>query len=387
MDALIGTTMFWVVCGLGLFTFIAIPLVRAAAMLVAVSNTAMRSIHAWMRGRPLGDPRERPLELTGLTPQLAALARQTRILRLELRYYAEGSIAYPDANESAPSWWSALVDIRGYEAHTAATRETWEWVRAVERLPSSDREQLANVGVSLDSARELLRTDLDAVAQLRALAGLVDAFDERIALLGQAGYRGASSRPHRAPAAAIVLDSADEEEDEDEDEDEDAVARERRRRWAQLVDAERLDLGRIAGAHARTRSEREDLEQEIALALWKALPSFREESSLRTFVHRIARYCHYRVLRRRSRMQIEPWADTVADASESAESWLARLEQHEELQRALDRLPDGSRGALALRLQGKSYAEIAETLGISEDNVSVRLVRAKRRIASELRVA
>jgi RNA polymerase sigma factor (sigma-70 family) len=378
MEAVIGTTMFWVVGGLGLFTFVALPLVRVAAMLVAVSNTAMRSVHAWMRRRPLGDGRERPLELASLTPQLADLALQTRILRVELRRHAEQSVWYPETNEHAPSWWSALVDIRGYESHTAATRETWEWVRAVEGLPSTDRERLAEIGVSPEQARELLRADLDAAAQLRALAGLVDAFDERITSLGQAGYRGASSRSHAAGRSAHVL--ADED-------DEDPILRERRRRWAQLVEAHRLNLGQIAGAHAQTQAEREDLEQEIALALWQALPGFRGESSLRTFVHRIARYCHYRVLRRRSRMHLEPYVDALPDASEGAESWLTRVEQHEKLERALDRLPDGPRGALALRLQGKSYAEIAEALGISEHNVSVRLVRAKQRIASELRVA
>lgn len=380
MDVLIGSTVFWVMSGLFLLGFVALPTLRAAALLVSATSTAMRSIDRWARSRPLGNGPERPLELTGLTPHLADLARQTRILTFELRRYTEQSVAWPDAAQSKQSWWTAFVGITGYESHTTATREAWEWVRAVERLPSADREQLASLGVTPEQVRELLGADLSVATQMSALAGIVDAFDERIGALGQSGYRGTSLGSHAPPAFATKPGREAEHDDE-------AVLRERRRRWAQLLDEHRPNISRIAGAHARSRPEREDLEQEISLALWQALPTFRGESSLRTFVHRIARYCHYRILRRRSRIQIEPYVDAIDDASTCVESWLSRAEQHDALHRALDRLPEGPRGALALRLEGKSYAEIAEILGISEQNVSVRLVRARQRIAADLRVA
>ena len=380
MDALIGMTVFWVVSGLALLAFVAIPALRAAAMLATTIRTGMRHIEGWVRARPLGAGPERPLELAGLPPRLAALVCQTRIVTVELRRYAEQSVIWPEPSPVArQTWWCALQEVPGYESHTAATREAWEWVRAVERLPATEREQLVNLGIDPEPVRALLRTtDLSVAAQIRALAGLIDSFDERITALGHSGYRGTSTgAPHAAPPSIRGATQA-------EDDTDDAVLRERRRRWTELLHAHGIDITRIAGAHASTRAEREDLEQEIALALWQALPTFRGESSLRTFVRRIARYCHYRIVRRSGRARIEPYVDAIDDASPCAESWLSRAEQREQLERAIERLPDGSRGALALRLAGKTYAEIAQILGISEQNVSVRLVRARQRIVDEL---
>jgi RNA polymerase sigma factor (sigma-70 family) len=95
----------------------------------------------------------------------------------------------------------------------------------------------------------------------------------------------------------------------------------------------------------------------------------------------------YQLIRHHRRIQAEPYLDTIGDTSTCLETWMNCAEQHDQLARALERLPDGPRGALTLRLEGKSYAEIAEILGISERNVSVRLVRARQRIAHELREA
>ena len=47
-------------------------------------------------------------------------------------------------------------------------------------------------------------------------------------------------------------------------------------------------------------------------------------------------------------------------------------------------LPDNLESVLALHLTGHSYAQIAETLGISERNVSVRLSRARARLRRQL---
>ena len=47
-------------------------------------------------------------------------------------------------------------------------------------------------------------------------------------------------------------------------------------------------LLRLAASYTRNQSDRDDLFQEISLAIWKALPSFRGNSSERTFMFRIA---------------------------------------------------------------------------------------------------
>ena len=47
-------------------------------------------------------------------------------------------------------------------------------------------------------------------------------------------------------------------------------------------------LWRLTAGYASTEAERKDLHQDILAAIWQALGRFRQESSLRTFVYRIA---------------------------------------------------------------------------------------------------
>jgi RNA polymerase sigma-70 factor (ECF subfamily) len=63
-------------------------------------------------------------------------------------------------------------------------------------------------------------------------------------------------------------------------------------------------LSRVVAAYAGSAADREDLAQEVALALVRALPRYRGESSLRTYVLRIAHNCGVRFSSRRPRMGV-----------------------------------------------------------------------------------
>lgn len=142
----------------------------------------------------------------------------------------------------------------------------------------------------------------------------------------------------------------------------------------------------MAGRFARSPSEREDLEQDIALTLWQSLPSWRGESSLETFVYKIARYRCFGLLRKRGRFDLDSDTDAgeLGDPDTCIDTWMSRLDDLTQLERARAELPEGLGSTLTLRLEGKSYAEIAEALGISEQNVSVRLTRARKQLAQRL---
>ena len=149
-------------------------------------------------------------------------------------------------------------------------------------------------------------------------------------------------------------------------------------------------LRRLAAAYEVDVHEREDLLQDIAFALWRALPSFRGDSSTRTFVYRIA---HNRALTHvwRRRPLHEPLheleeSQLPVDPRARPEDVAAQRHQRERLMEAIHSLPVIHRQVITLMLEDFSYTEMAEVLGISENNVAVRLNRAKKALKDALGV-
>jgi len=128
--------------------------------------------------------------------------------------------------------------------------------------------------------------------------------------------------------------------------------------------------------------------QEIALAIWKALPHFRGECSERTFVYRIA---HNRGLSHASRRRpAHDPLDELADADHPAdprpdpEERALHTRERAQLASAIQALPVAQRQIIVLMLEGLSHAEMAEVLGTSENNIAVRLTRAKNALKQAL---
>ena len=143
-------------------------------------------------------------------------------------------------------------------------------------------------------------------------------------------------------------------------------------------------LERLAASYTRTSGDREDLFQEIATAIWGALPRFRGECSERTFVFRIA---HNRALAQvaRRRIPASPIEEVeVRDPAPSPEAALSRDQQSEHLLDAVRELPLGYRQVITLTLEGFGYGEIADVLGITESNVGARLTRARQMLRRRL---
>ena len=144
-------------------------------------------------------------------------------------------------------------------------------------------------------------------------------------------------------------------------------------------------LMRVAMAYAGDAAEAQDLYQETCFAIWRALPSFRGESSLRTFVWRIA---HNRGLSHRARLPRRHEDETAlagfADPAPPPDQVAGRRMLQERLLEAVRRLGDTHREVLLLSLEGLSQAEIGEVLGLTENAVAVRLNRARKQLRERL---
>jgi RNA polymerase sigma-70 factor (ECF subfamily) len=113
--------------------------------------------------------------------------------------------------------------------------------------------------------------------------------------------------------------------------------------------------------------------------VWQALPSFRGDCSERTFVFRIAHNRAVSHIDRWQRRRTDALDDEapVAAPGPDPERSLSAQQSHERLQAAVQSLPLGLRQVVVLTLEGLSHAEVADIVGITENNVAVRLTRAK----------
>jgi RNA polymerase sigma factor (sigma-70 family) len=143
-------------------------------------------------------------------------------------------------------------------------------------------------------------------------------------------------------------------------------------------------LGRLATSYTRTPSDRDDLLQDIALAIWQALPRFRGECTERTFLFRIAHNRAITHITQRRPFAVVDENLEMPDPRPNPEAGFSQEQQTSRLFDAIHRLPIAYRQVMTLVLEDMSYAEIAEVLGIGESNVGVRLNRARQMLREML---
>jgi len=137
-------------------------------------------------------------------------------------------------------------------------------------------------------------------------------------------------------------------------------------------------IRRIAVSYEADSGAAEELVQDIHFALWLALPSFRGQSSLRTFVARVATNRAVSHVRRSVRSPPSVELSENLPASESTPEHQAIAEdQQAKLIAAVQTLPLSLRQVALLTLEGLARADISEILGISVNAVAIRMSRAR----------
>jgi len=166
------------------------------------------------------------------------------------------------------------------------------------------------------------------------------------------------------------------------------IAREREelvRRYETLLTGYQPALTRMAASYEWAPHKREDLLQEILLAIWKALPKFRGDCSERTFIFRIEQNrCLTHIWQRGRDAQTSDDPLDVADPHSNPEAQAIAVREQSRLQDAIRSLPIAYRQVLTLTLEDLSQAEIAAVLGITENNAAVRLNRARNALKKVL---
>ncbi len=165
-----------------------------------------------------------------------------------------------------------------------------------------------------------------------------------------------------------------------------SVPAERERAFNQLFERTRASVYALCFNVVGTRSEAEDAVQESFFGIHEALPHFRAEARLSTWMYRIALRCAWRVKARRPQQTERLEAGLEVPSNDFPPDALAESRQRaRQLQLALRPLSEEHRAVLALfAVEGLSHGEIAAVLGIPEGTVWSRLHQARKRLAAEL---
>ncbi len=142
---------------------------------------------------------------------------------------------------------------------------------------------------------------------------------------------------------------------------------------------------RVARTYTTADEDREDLVQEILLQLWCSLPRFEGRAKESTWIYRVAlnTALAWRRSDSRRRQRFTPLLEVEEMPTAEAEG-RARFDNEEMLIRLYDAirsLPKVDAALVMLHLDGLSYREMAEVLGISEGHVGVKLTRARKALA------
>lgn len=154
--------------------------------------------------------------------------------------------------------------------------------------------------------------------------------------------------------------------------------------FVQWLDEYRPLIWKVVRIYARAPEDGQDLFQEIALQLWRSMDSFRGEAKASTWVYRVALNTAMAWRRKhRKHRQARDYAE--GRQHETAVNSAENRDKLDWLYAEIRELPETDRSLVLLYLDGLSYREMSEVLGISESNVGVKINRTKKYLAGRLK--
>lgn len=143
--------------------------------------------------------------------------------------------------------------------------------------------------------------------------------------------------------------------------------------YAQVM---RLCLGYVSGNKDRAK----DLTQEVFIKVWSNLKFFRKESSMGTWIYRIAvNTCLMNLRKSKPKSFLE---GDIKDTTSSEESLNERELQFLKMYRCIDTLPPTNKAIILMELEGLPQKEIASIIGLKHEAIRTRIHRIKQQLSN-----
>ena len=138
----------------------------------------------------------------------------------------------------------------------------------------------------------------------------------------------------------------------------------------------------ICALYANNREDHNDLFQEILFQLWKSFKSFKDQSKFSTWLYRVALNTAITHLRKDKKMSF-----TTLEEAENVriESFDNMEEEIQLLYQSIWKLSKIECAIIMLYLEEYSYDDISKILGITANNVGVRINRIKSKLENMMR--
>ena len=148
---------------------------------------------------------------------------------------------------------------------------------------------------------------------------------------------------------------------------------------------------KIVRGYAVAPQDQDDLFQDILLQLWSSIPSFRGEAKETTWIYRVAfnTALAWRRTEQRRRQKHESFIqfDTSSREQGSHVDSLVEREIIDQLYATIRNLPRVDASLALMHLDGVSYQEMAEVLGLTENYIGVKLNRIRKELADQIKGA
>ena len=155
-----------------------------------------------------------------------------------------------------------------------------------------------------------------------------------------------------------------------------------RKEFVDILNNHRGLIYKVCHLYCDDPEDRKDLFQEIVLQVWKSLEGFRQESTIGTWMYRIALNTAITHFRKEKRLggKVSLTGIDIPDLNDSNE----KEDQLRELFKAIENLDRIDKSIILLYLEEKNYEEISEITGLTRTNVGERLNRIKIKLSNTI---
>lgn len=155
------------------------------------------------------------------------------------------------------------------------------------------------------------------------------------------------------------------------------------KKFLELIREHEGILHKICRIYTNNRTDRQDMYQEILLQLWKSYGSFKGRSSFATWMYRVGLNTAITMVKKPALLTFD--RDLSREAAPVRGSGELGKDDLDLLYEAIAQLKPIDKAVILLWLEDRTYEEIAGLIGISVKNVSVRLVRIRKKLETTIR--